>query len=138
MYNLPMKHLAIFSKEAANRIFEGKKTIESRFSLNNIAPFSKVHPEDIIYIKIAGGDIEGQFRAAKVIFFEGLDSKQWNFIRSSFGGEISLGSKALDDEFFKSHKNARFATLIFITRVEKFLAPPIEIKKRDKRGWVVL
>ncbi|MBI2595386.1 hypothetical protein HYW46_01465 [Candidatus Daviesbacteria bacterium] len=132
------KHLAVFSKEAVQRIFEGKKTVESRFSQHKIAPFGSVGKGDLVYIKPAGGEIAGQFLVKKVISFENLDGSDWQIIRFHFGKKLSLGNKGLDDKFFKIHKDAKYGTLIFIDRVEQFITSPIKISKKDQRGWMVL
>ncbi len=132
------KHLAIFTKEAVQRIFEGGKTVESRFSKHKIVPFGSVEIGDLVYIKPAGGEIIGQFLVKKVISFAGLDQENWQLIRQNYGELISLGSRELDDQFFDVHKNAKFGTLIFIGQVEQFLTAPIKITKKDLRGWVVL
>lgn len=132
------KHLAILSKEAVKRIFEGKKTIETRFSKSQIPPFGIVSSGDLVYLKPPGEEIKGRFLVKKVIFFENLSDEDWVLIRSNYGERISLGSLKLDNSYFKNHENARFGTLIFIDRVEQFLTSPIKITKKDLRGWVVL
>ena len=135
---LVKKHLAILSKEAVKRIFEGKKTVETRFSMSKIAPFGAVSSGDLIFIKPPGQEIAGQFLVKKVISFENLDDEDWKIIMENYGEKISFGAKELDDKYFKAHKNARYGTLIFISRVEQFITSPIKIAKKDLRGWMVL
>ena len=126
------------SKEVIALIFMGKKTIESRFSQKRIVPFGAVEIGDKVYLKSPGGDIKGQFKASKVIYFAGLEKDDWELIRSKYGPQISLGDSEQDEQFFKKHKTAKFATLIFITAVEQFITSPIKIEKKDLRGWMVL
>lgn len=132
------KHLAIFAPLVIQQIFQGKKTIETRFSQKRIAPFGQVNIGDIIYIKPPGEDIKGQFLVKKVISIEGVTSKDIENIRTEYGDKISLGSEESDQKFFKNHKDAKFATLIFIDGVEQLITSPIKYTKKDLRGWAVL
>lgn len=132
------KHLAIFGKEAVEQILKGKKLVESRFSQKRIAPYNQVSVGDLIYIKPPGEEIKGQFKASKVIYFENLDEGDWKLIKETWGDKISIGTKELDDKYFKAHFDAKYGTLIFIDQVEQFITPPIKIQKSDQRGWVVL
>lgn len=130
-----MKHLGIFTKDAINRITSGKKTIDSRLSLNRIAPYGKVKIGDTVYFKAPGGEVKGCFRVKKVLSFEGLEAGDIEQIRKIYGKKISLG---LGDELFFSKSKARYATLMFIDMVEIFITSPIRINKKDLRGWMVL
>lgn len=132
------RHLAIFSKAGIEALFSGGKTIESRFSRDKISPFGQIDTGDLVYIKPSGQEIIGQFKVSKVISFSGMDTSDITFIRQKYGEGISLGSKEEDDKYFQGHTNARFATLIFIKELERFLTPPVKIAKKDLRGWMVL
>ena len=132
------KHLAIFTKDAVLQIFEGNKTVETRFSQKRIPPFGQVSVGDIVYIKPSGEDIAGQFLVSKVISFENLDEKDIELLRSNYGAEISLGDSTKDETYFSQKKESNFGTVMFISRVEQFIVSPIKISKRDQRGWVVL
>src|SRR5438105_3894916 len=112
------KHLAIFAPEVVKEIFSGKKIIETRFSQKRIAPFGEVSVGDVVYIKPAGDEIKGQFLVKKVIFFEGLDAKDWQLIQKNY----ILTSQDL----VLRAQNARYGTVIFIDRVEKFITPPVK------------
>lgn len=132
------KHLAIFSKDAIEQIFNGKKTIETRFSQKRVLPFGKVEVGDLIYIKPPGEDIVGSFKAKKIVSYEGLDKEDWKQIKQLFGEKLSFGNKKADIEFFNKHSNARFGTLIYIDNVEQFITSPLKIAKKDLRSWVIL
>lgn len=132
------KHLAILTKEGIQRILSGQKTVETRFSRHKIPPFNAVHTGDIVYIKEAGKDIIGQFTVKSVISFEALEEKDWQFIKSSYKEQLSLGSEDLDSKFFQTHQAANFGTIIFISKVEQLITSPITFKKSDRRAWVVL
>ncbi len=128
-----MKHLAIFRGEAGEAILSGKKTIESRFSRVKNPPFGVISGGDLVYIKPSGKDIIGQFRVKKVFFFDGLDASDLSDLRKRYEKELVVG-----EDYWEKHKNARFATLIFIGDSSRFITSPIKFPKKDLRGWVVL
>lgn len=128
-----MKHLAIFKGDTSNKILQGVKLIESRFSKVKSAPFGAISVGDLVYIKPSGKDIIGQFRVKKVITFEGLNSDDLEEIKNQYGKEI-----ASDEDFWRAHLGAKYGTLIFIGETSPFLTAPIKFAKKDLRGWVVL
>lgn len=128
-----MKHLAIFKGGGAQNILTGKKTVESRFARSKIAPFGVITCGDLVYIKPSGGQIIGQFRVKKVIFYDGLSMKDLEEIRQKYGKEI-----ATDAAYWKSKFNAKYATLIFIGDSSRFITSPVKPVKKDLRGWMVL
>ena len=128
-----MKHLAIFRGFLAEDILAGKKTIESRFSKRHDPPFGVISAGDLVYVKPAGKDIIGQFRVKKVIFFDGLDSADLNQIKERYNDQICA-----DTDYWQSHKEAKYGTLIFIDEYQSFITSPVRISKKDLRGWVVL
>ena len=131
-------HLAIFSKEVISQIIHGTKTVESRFSKHRISPFGEVDVGDHIYMKVSGGDVVGRFVAKKVIYFENLEEKDWQVIKTAYGKSISWGDSKQLDKFFKEKSQSSYGTLIFIDQVEQFIASPIKIEKKDRRGWVLI
>ena len=128
-----MKHLAIFKGDGAEKILTGKKTIESRFSKNKIAPYGVVSAGDLVYMKLSGGAIIGQFRVKKVIFYDGLTPADILDIEIRFGQDIMA-----DQTYWSDRSNSTYATIIFIGECNRFLTSPIKIPKKDLRGWVVL
>lgn len=132
------KHLAIFSKNIAEQIFIGKKTIETRFSAKRISPFGQINKGDLIYIKPSGEEISGQCVVRKVISFEELSKEDFEYIKEKYGKALSLGSKEEDEKYFEEREDAKYGTVIFLDKVERFVTAPIKIPKKDLRGWVVL
>jgi len=124
-------HLAVLVEPFLQYILDGKKTVESRFSRNRIAPFYQIKKNDVILLKRSGGPILGLCRADEIWFYN-LEPESWKDIRRNF----SVMLCAQDPEFWKSRKNASYATLIKL----KDVAPikPLSFKKHDRRGWVVL
>lgn len=132
------KHLAIVNKLSIEAILSGTKTIETRFSQKRISPFGDVSTGDVVYMKLSGGDIEGQFRVKKVFSFENLEPKDIEEIFEKYGPQISVGNKLEDEKYKQEKKNSSFGTLIFISESERFITSPIKIKKSDMRGWIVI
>lgn len=70
-----MYHVAIMNSKIASidDILSGKKTIESRWSKNKVAPWGRVHPNDVIYFKQSGGSVLAKAEVEKVRQFEKKD-----------------------------------------------------------------
>lgn len=132
-FNLDVKHLAIFKGDGVEAILSGKKTIESRFSKARIAPYGMISAGDSVYIKPSGGEIVGQFKVKKVIFYDGVEVEDFKEIKEKYGKQI-----AIEEDYWKEKENCRFGTLIFIGSSTRFITSPIKLKKKDLRGWVVL
>jgi hypothetical protein len=124
-------HLAIFVEPYLQFLLQGKKTVESRFSVYRCAPYERVRNGDLVFVKRSGGPICGVCRVEHVWNYQ-LDPFSWNRIRSEFAVALC----AQDPSFWKSREEASFATLMAVRDVRSIT--PIFIRKRDRRGWVVL
>lgn len=125
-------HLAILLEPYLQYILDGTKTVESRFSRNRIAPYSMVEPGDVVLLKkVAARSISGMCVVRKVWFYQ-LNPETWSQIRNGF----SKALRADDSSFWQQRETAQFATLMRIAEVHPL--PPIEVPKRDRRGWVIL
>jgi hypothetical protein len=124
-------HLAVFRQPFLSLLLAGKKTIESRFSVNRVAPFEAIRDNDLILLKEASGPVVGIALAGAPGFYH-LDEQAWSMIRMKFATAIC----ATDDSFWEQRAHARYATLIPIKAALKF--EPFTIAKRDRRGWVLL
>lgn len=122
-------HLGVFVEPFLEAIFDGRKTIESRFSIHRCAPFDRVHAGDVILLKRSGGPVVGVAVAGNALYYE-LDAETLGDIREQFAARIF----ADDDDFWEARADKRFATLIEIEDVAKI--DTLEIDKRDRRGWV--
>jgi ASC-1-like (ASCH) protein len=124
-------HLAILNQPYLDRILEGKKTIESRFTLNRVAPYKIVHPGDILFLKESAGDIKGIITVKAVDYFGDM-------VPGEAENLILLNQVALtvDETFIKKKANSRYATLIHIGEI--IMVEPVQVTKRDRRAWVVL
>lgn len=128
-----MKHLAIFDKRTIEKILSGEKTFELRFSKKRIPPFVQVQSGDTAIVKISGGKLVGQFRVGEILFFENPGRNRLFWIKRGFTKKLCL-----PPDFWKERKEARYLTLMEIAAFSRFLTPPTEVAKRDRRGWVVL
>lgn len=124
-------HLAILVEPYLTYVLEGKKTVESRFSINRCPPYKKVHSGDILLLKLSGGPIVGICKVTNVWSYQ-LDPSSWKTIRKEFTDSLC----AQDPEFWYDRRYACFATLMKINHPTTFT--PLEIEKKDRRGWVVL
>lgn len=124
-------HVGIFQSPYLERLLDGTKTIESRFSSVRCAPYRQVGPGDIILVKRPGGPIVAIFQAGEV-WNHKLTPRSLEVIRDRFGVAISPASPT----FWQENESALFATLIGVENVRQF--EPVPWVKADRRGWVVL
>jgi hypothetical protein len=123
-------HLAVMLEPFLTYIIDGKKTIESRFSKNAIAPYERVAVGDLVFLKL--GSVFSSFRVASVECVK-LHDGELDRVRRDYAEAIG----AQDDEFWNARADKRFATLMGIEDVRE-LRPAAMAAKRDMRGWVVL
>lgn len=125
-------HLAILVKPYLQYIIEGKKTVESRFSIKRIAPYKQIFKNDIILLKKSGGNIVGFCKVREVWFYQ-LNQLILNKIKNRFEWELCIQ----DPQFWESKKKAKYVTIIKLG-IFNHVFIPIRFQKRDRRGWVVL
>src|SRR3569833_1544843 len=82
-------HLAVFVEPFLSFLLEGRKTVESRFSVNRCAPYRSVNAGDLVIIKMSGGPIVAIAEVSKVWFYE-LDEKGLAVIRTRFGRQLCI------------------------------------------------
>ncbi len=124
-------HLAIFVEPYLQYILEGKKTVESRFGVHRRSPFGYVREGDVLLLKKSGGPITGICLVGQVWFYR-LDARSWRKIKQEFSSSLC----AQDPEFWNQRRAASFATLMLVKDVRPIT--PVDISKKDRRGWVTL
>jgi hypothetical protein len=124
-------HLAIFLEPYLGLVLDGSKTIESRFGVQRCAPHGCVAPRDILLLKKAGGPVVGVCQVTETWFFD-LRKTAIDIVREQFAGPLC----ADDPAFWAERAHTTLATLMRIGRVT--LIRPINVAKRDRRGWVTL
>jgi hypothetical protein len=124
-------HVAVMHQPYLDHILVGRKTIESRFSVNRICPFGAVHTADVLAFKAPSGPIVGLATVEHAAFYE-LDPATWITLRRNFSGPLC----ADDDEFWSQRAGARYATLWRVCDPIRIASLPVD--KSDRRGWVRL
>lgn len=124
-------HLAVFRQPYLDKILSGEKTIESRFSRSRSVPFEKIQTGNIILLKETAGPICAIAVAASIRSFGPLGSGEAEHIM-----EVYQAALQLDHDFRTAKQNSLYATLITLKDV--FPIKPIQIRKADRRPWVVL
>lgn len=120
-----MDHIAIMNPKLGSieKILSGEKSIESRWSKNKIAPWNKIHTNDIAYFKYSGQPVIAKANVAKVIQFDHLSSDKFEHIVEKFGRAICLQNTEYDPWY--QAKN--YVTLIFLK--EPHQIEPFQINK---------
>jgi hypothetical protein len=124
-------HLAVFVEPFLSYVLDGAKSVESRFSTKQCAPFRRITSGDIILLKAASGPVKGICQVAKTWFFD-LRSVSLASLRERFAESIC----ATGDEFWRARERAEYATLLKLRWVREL--SPMACPKRDRRGWVIL
>lgn len=124
-------HVAVFIEPFLQYILEGRKTVESRFSVRRCPPYHQVNEGDVILLKHTGGPIVGVCEVSDVWFYD-LNPRTWADIRRRFAEALC----AEDPSFWTGRRGASFGTLMRIDHVRRFT--PVPFPKRDRRGWVVM
>lgn len=117
-----MDHVAIMSKsfgDLIDQVLTGKKTVESRWSKNKIAPWNKIKIGEKVYFKNAGGPVIAVAEVEKVLQFDNLNPKKIRDILNKW--------PLVDYEWAKS-KN--YCVLIFLKNPR-----PVKPFKIDKTGF---
>lgn len=88
-----MDHVAIMSKSFGDliaKILSGEKRIESRWSINKIAPWNRVKRSDKVFFKNAGEKVTAVAEVEKVMQFEKLTLEKSNEIIKRYGRVLCL------------------------------------------------
>ena len=123
-------HLAVFVQPFLRFLLEGRKTIESRFSVHRRAPSECVRTGDIVFVKESGGPIVAAAEVSDVWYYH-LDPSAREFIRKRFAKQLCV-----EPEFWERKADSCYATLMQFSHIHRL--HPINCMKRDRRGWVVL
>jgi hypothetical protein len=124
-------HLAIMTGPYLDRLLDGTKTIESRFSRNRVAPFERVASGDVIFFKQAAGPITA-VGLAGIVHHIDLGIVPLHQVADQYGAAIAPAEAS----FWSDRVGARYATLV--TMLDVIRTDPVPVQKRDRRGWVVL
>lgn len=124
-------HIAILVNPYLQRILNGQKTIESRFSSQRRTPYECVDPGDVLLFKLSGGPIQGIGRVASAQFLK-VTPEVLQDIQIRYADALGV----TDPAFWEARSGASFATLLHLENVREIT--PITFTKRDQRAWIVL
>ena len=125
-----MEHIAILRQPFFDMVLNGTKTIESRWSMNKVAPYHKVKKGDTILLKETGKDVTAKANVLAVKYYE-LTPEKVEEIRIKYGKEI--GTDKFED--WKSTLNKKYCSLIWLDKVEKI--KPLKVPRSNGAGWIV-
>jgi len=134
---LAKKHIVILAKKCFNLksiydlILSRQKTIESRWSMNKIAPYEKVKVGDILLLKEMGQPVTATAVVEKAEFFK-LTPEIVNELRIKFGKQIGTDK----EEDWKSTLNKKYGSLIWLKDVKEIT--PMQVKRSNGSGWIML
>lgn len=123
-------HLGVFAESYLTYVLEGKKTIESRFSKNKIAPYNQINKNDIVIVKKSSGNVVAYFTIKEVIFYN-LSITPISEIKAKYNEQLCV-----DENFWISKKSSNYATLIIIDNLVKL--NPFHINKKGMQTWIKL
>ncbi len=126
-----MKHIVILRQPFFDMVLSGEKTIESRWSMNKIAPYNKVKAGDIIHLKETGKDVTATAKVRRVKYYE-LTPEKVEDIRTKYGKEI--GTYKFED--WQSILQKKYCTLIWLENVKR--VEPIKVPRSNGAGWLVV
>lgn len=126
-----MKHIAILRQPFFNMVLNGEKTIESRWSMNKIAPYKKVSIWDEILIKLTGQPVTAIAKVKDVKYYE-LTPVIVEQIRVKYGKEI--GTDKFED--WQSTLKKKYCTLIWLENIKRI--SPINVPKSNGAGWLIV
>jgi hypothetical protein len=124
-------HLAILQNPYTDKIINGEKTIESRFTKVKTILFNNIKANDILILKVAGGPIKAVTEIKYTQFFGPLAPGKAALIMDKYKNEL-----ALEDDFKTIKFNSLYATLVHIGAIVSI--EPICLQKKDRRAWIIL
>jgi len=123
-------HLAVFTEPYLSLLLQGKKTVESRWMRNKIAPYGKVHSGDLVYVKKSGGPVMASFRVGWRL--EGALP-----LALAYAVQHQAALCVADAFLLKLEADKKnFGVLMEVTRLH--VLNPVPVVKPGMNGWVVL
>lgn len=129
-------HLMIVHERFAPDLISGRKSVESRLGRDRRAPFGRVNPGDLVYLKCSGGPVFAAATVERVDEFEDLTPGEIENLRSTYEDRVLGG-----DAYWASKSDAKFATLVWLGSVRPVRdesAIPSELLKPSRNAWRTL
>ncbi len=126
-----MDHVAIMRKSwgLLPKILDGRKTIESRWSVTKCKPWDAVKPGDTIYFKDSGEPVRVRAEVGKILQFADLTPSRVKELLDTYYKDDGL-DEANIPAFFERFKNKKYCVLVFLKNPRE--VEPFEI---DKTGF---
>lgn len=105
-------HLMIVHERYAPLLLSGRKAVESRLSKDRRAPFGRVSPGEVVYLKTTGGPVFARARVTRVDEFDDLTPGQLDSLRSAYDDRVCA-----DDAYWDERSDARYATMVWLGEV---------------------
>ncbi len=113
------EHVAILKWPYIRLILDGCKTMESRLTKTNQAPYGQIKPGEKIYFKASAGPYMAAALAYQVHFFDRLTPQQVASLRRRYNA-IICG----EPDYWRVKRDSRFATLISLRGVRAVASGP--------------
>lgn len=127
------QHIAILKPEFIPLILSGTKTVESRLTYNNIAPWQKINPGQRIYFKQSAGPFRATAIVDYVDFYDDLNLTKLKKLYDQYNPAV-CGSK---EYWFTTKAKARYASFITLKdALPLTIAPPM--KPSQGLAWFVI
>lgn len=110
-----MHHVAIMKKSwgLIPKILDGRKKIESRWSINKCSPWKKVFAGDIVFFKNSGEPVIAKATVSKVSSFGNLNPVTIRKLLEKYGGDGNISVPDLESTIGWA-KNKRYCSLIYL------------------------
>ncbi len=120
-----MDHIAIMRKNwhLIEKLLAGTKTVETRWSVNKVAPWNKVSVGDTVYFKNAGEPVIAKATVSQILQFQDLTVEIRTQIASEYARQDGLSAAEL--LAWGSHKN--YCTIVHL--INSQLVTPFHINK---------
>ncbi len=133
-----MNHVAILDtkQKMLEKIIAGRKTIESRWYKNRVAPWNRINKGDIIYFKKSSKLVDVKAEVDKVIQYSCLDKIKIKEIIDEFYYQIGLDKKEIN---YNNYDNKNYCILVFIKNVKEI--EPFNINKKgfgNASAWICI
>lgn len=133
-------HVAIMHKSwgLIPKISDGRKKIESRWSINKVAPWGRIRKGDRVFFKNSGEKVTAYATVSKVLQFEALNLAKVKRILRKYGGDGGIGVNDIEGTISWA-KGKKYCTLIFLTHAKE--TRPFNINKKGfgvGAAWLVV
>lgn len=125
-------HVAILKPIYIRAILDGRKTIESRLTIQERPPYGVMQPGERLFIKASGGPFKATAIAGKVTQFNNLTPKRVESLRRRYQKRVGG-----DNAYWQSKRSSRFAVFVTLHDVSTLDVGPV-YPKVNMKAWHVL